>query len=79
MGKLGATYHNDLDRLQDIEPDIVIECTGAPLLIRELLGRTAPAGIICLAGLSETGSVLDIDMDSSIARSCSAMMWCSGP
>jgi threonine dehydrogenase-like Zn-dependent dehydrogenase len=62
VGKLGATYHNDLDRLQDIEPDIVIECTGAPPLIRELLGRTAPAGIICLAGLSEPGSILDIDM-----------------
>ncbi len=60
---LGGMQHADLDTvLERIQPDIVMECTGAPAVIRELLGRTAPDGIVCLLGVSATGRKLDVDM-----------------
>jgi glucose 1-dehydrogenase len=61
--ELGAFYHSDAgDRLEDLRPDILMECTGAPSLIRDVLGRTAACGIICLTGVSNPGSALDIDI-----------------
>jgi threonine dehydrogenase-like Zn-dependent dehydrogenase len=30
---------------------VIIECTGAPPVIAGVLARTAPSGIVCLAGL----------------------------
>jgi threonine dehydrogenase-like Zn-dependent dehydrogenase len=60
--ELGGTYHSDAGGLEDLRPDIVMECTGVPSLIRDLIGRTAPAGIVCLAGISNPGSLLDVDM-----------------
>jgi threonine dehydrogenase-like Zn-dependent dehydrogenase len=59
---LGGTYHSDGRSLEDLRPDIVMECTGVPSLIRDLIGRTAAAGIVCLAGISNPGSPLDIDI-----------------
>ena len=59
---LGGTYHSDAGSLGDLRPDIVMECTGVPSLIRDLIGRTAAAGIVCLAGISNPGSLVDIDM-----------------
>jgi threonine dehydrogenase-like Zn-dependent dehydrogenase len=60
--ELGGTYYSDARDLENLRPDIVMECTGVPSLIRDLLGRTAAAGIVCLAGLSNPGSLLDVDM-----------------
>lgn len=51
-----------LPDLAALRPDIVIECTGAPVLMRALLGRTGPAGILCLAGLSSGGRELPVDL-----------------
>jgi threonine dehydrogenase-like Zn-dependent dehydrogenase len=63
IGALGGIQHADLDTaLERMQPDIVMECTGAPAVIRELLGRTAPGGIICLLGVSTPGQKLDVDM-----------------
>jgi threonine dehydrogenase-like Zn-dependent dehydrogenase len=51
----------DLDALK---PDIVMECSGAPSVVRDALGRTAPGGIVCLLGVSSPGHDLDIDIGS---------------
>ena len=59
---LGATYHTDVADLKALQPDILIECTGAPSVIRDILGRTAPAGIICLTGVTAPGHVIDLDI-----------------
>jgi threonine dehydrogenase-like Zn-dependent dehydrogenase len=60
---LGATYHaEDITALDGFAPDILIECTGAPVVIRNVLGRTAPDGIICLAGVTEPGHALEVDI-----------------
>jgi glucose 1-dehydrogenase len=57
---LGATYHcGDLGAL---EPDIVIECTGANSVVLDVIQRVAPDGIVCLAGVSATGHKIDVDV-----------------
>jgi len=60
---LGATYHTDgVAAIDRVQPDVLIECTGAPTLIRDVLGRTAPDGIVCLAGVTAPGHALDFDI-----------------
>jgi threonine dehydrogenase-like Zn-dependent dehydrogenase len=48
--ELGASYRTG--SLDGIEPDIVIECTGAAPVLLEVMGHTASDGVVCLAGLS---------------------------
>ena len=50
---LGATYHTG--DLGTLAPDIVLECTGAGPVVLDVMGRTAPTGIVCLAGVSAGG------------------------
>src|SRR5689334_2010213 len=62
---LGATYHHKgLAALNGLAPDILIECTGAPAVIRDVLGRTAPDGIVCLAGVTAPGHAFELDIGS---------------
>jgi threonine dehydrogenase-like Zn-dependent dehydrogenase len=57
---LGTTYPaGDLGKL---EPDIVIECTGAASVVLDVMSRNAPEGIICLAGVSSGGHKLQFDV-----------------
>ena len=60
---LGGTYHaKGIEELDGLEPDILMECTGAPAVIRDVLGRTAPDGIVCLAGVTAPGHSFDFDI-----------------
>jgi threonine dehydrogenase-like Zn-dependent dehydrogenase len=60
--QLGGTYHTeDLAHLR-LKPDILMECTGAPIVVRDVLGRTASAGIVCLVGVTASGHDFDIDV-----------------
>jgi glucose 1-dehydrogenase len=61
---LGGTYHHEplVDVMAPLAPDVIIECTGAPSIIRDILGRAAPTGIVCLTGVSNSGHALDVDM-----------------
>lgn len=57
---LGATYHcRDLGTL---EPDIVIECTGAGSVVLDVLSCNAPEGIVCLTGVSSGSHSLRFDV-----------------
>ncbi|WP_086820268.1 glucose 1-dehydrogenase [Allokutzneria sp. NRRL B-24872] len=49
--ELGATYHHDLDAVP-VQPDVVIECTGAARLVFDVLGRTARNAVMVLTGIS---------------------------
>lgn len=61
IGELGGTHHATLDDLDRINPDVVMECTGAAPVVGAVLGRTAPGGIVCL--LSVTASrMMDLDI-----------------
>jgi threonine dehydrogenase-like Zn-dependent dehydrogenase len=57
---LGAVYH--AGRLDSLEPDIVVECTGAGAVVLDVIGRNAPEGIVCLAGVSSGGHKLAFDV-----------------
>jgi glucose 1-dehydrogenase len=60
---LGASYHaGELTSLDGLEPDIVIECTGASAVVLEVVNRTARSGIVCLAGVSSGGREIRIDV-----------------
>ena len=61
--EIGGTFHlGSLGDLAGLKPDILMECTGAPSVVREAFGRTAPGGIVCLVGVSAPGQALDVDL-----------------
>ncbi len=60
---LGATYHCEgLANLNGFKPDILMECTGAPSVVRDVFGRTAASGIVCLVGVTAPGHDFDVDI-----------------
>jgi threonine dehydrogenase-like Zn-dependent dehydrogenase len=60
---IGGTFHLEaLADLGSLKPDIIMECTGAPSVVRDAFGRTAPGGIVCLVGVSAPGTDFDIDV-----------------
>jgi len=60
---LGGTFHlGSVTDLDGFEPDILMECTGAPSVVRDALGRTASGGIVCLVGVSAPGRDLGVDI-----------------
>jgi threonine dehydrogenase-like Zn-dependent dehydrogenase len=61
--ELGGKFHlGSLDNFDSLKPDIVMECTGAPIVVRDVLGRTAPGGVVCLVGVSAPGHVFSVDV-----------------
>ncbi len=56
---LGAAFHTTLG---EIEPDVVLECTGANAVVLEVMDRAAPDGIVCLAGVSSGSRTLQFDV-----------------
>jgi glucose 1-dehydrogenase len=55
---LGAEYHS---KFPAFEPDIVIECTGAPKVIVQAVTGSAPGSIVCLTGLGSARHVASFD------------------
>jgi glucose 1-dehydrogenase len=60
--RLGGTYHVGTVGDVRLKPDIVMECSGAPDVVRDVLGRTAASGIICLVGITQPGHRFDVDL-----------------
>jgi threonine dehydrogenase-like Zn-dependent dehydrogenase len=60
---LGATYDTgSIEELSErIQPEIIIECTGAAQLVVDAMQHNAPGAIVCLTGVGETRS-LTIDV-----------------
>jgi threonine dehydrogenase-like Zn-dependent dehydrogenase len=60
---LGGTYHsgNIESAVGHSKPDIVIEATGVGQLVFDAMNETAPAGIVCLTGVSPAGRALSVD------------------
>jgi threonine dehydrogenase-like Zn-dependent dehydrogenase len=58
---VGATYH--AGRVADVPcPDVVIECTGAPAVVLDVLTHNGPTGIVCLTGVSGAGGTTPVDL-----------------
>ena len=62
VADLGGTYDADIGKLDRLRPDILMECSGAPALIAEVLARTAPAGVLCLVGVTAPGHDFKLDI-----------------
>jgi threonine dehydrogenase-like Zn-dependent dehydrogenase len=62
LDSLGAIYHTESLRELNVKPDIVMECSGAPSVVRDVLGSTAASGIVCLVGVTAPGHDFDIDI-----------------
>ncbi len=61
--QLGGAFHlESLAELKDLKPDILMECTGAPSVVRDALSHTASGGIVCLVGVSAPGHNATIDI-----------------
>ena len=60
--RLGGTYYAGGELIDRPQPDILMECTGAPALIGEIFDRTAPAGIVCLLGVTAPGHECTLDV-----------------
>jgi threonine dehydrogenase-like Zn-dependent dehydrogenase len=57
--------HYHVRRLpDDLHPDIIIECTGAPAVIADVMKRATVDGIVCLTGVSRSGHPLPFDFGS---------------
>jgi threonine dehydrogenase-like Zn-dependent dehydrogenase len=60
---LGASYHHGpVDEVAEkLQPDIVIEATGAARVVFDAIAHTAAYGITCLTGVSTPGRRIRID------------------
>jgi glucose 1-dehydrogenase len=62
---LGGTYHSDMaEALDKVEPDIVIEATGAPPVVLQAVSHTVNYGVVCLTGVSSIGRRIEVDAGS---------------
>jgi threonine dehydrogenase-like Zn-dependent dehydrogenase len=64
---LGGTFLTDLGELQ-VQPDVVIEATGAGPVVVAAAGLLAPAGVMCLAGISPGPDRIDVQMDALVRQ-----------
>jgi glucose 1-dehydrogenase len=60
--RLGGIYHVDTLANLRFKPDVLMECSGAPSVVRDVLGNTAASGIVCLVGVTDPGHDFEIDV-----------------
>lgn len=62
--ELGASYHSESadDLIPRLQPDVVIEGTGATPVIRAALSNTTPYAITVLTGISNPGAMEKLDL-----------------
>ena len=60
--QLGGTYHSCEVKDIGFQVDVIVECTGVPAVISECMFQLAGDGILCLAGLSHSGTMESIDL-----------------
>ncbi len=61
VAALGATYHAEPVAALAARADVVIECTGVPSVVLDVLSNTGPDSIVCLTGVSSGGRALPFD------------------
>ncbi|WP_146360454.1 glucose 1-dehydrogenase [Arthrobacter yangruifuii] len=59
---LGAVFHTDTLPESGIKPDVIIECTGVPTVIRDVLHHGGKNSVTCLTGVSEPGGEQPLDL-----------------
>jgi threonine dehydrogenase-like Zn-dependent dehydrogenase len=59
--RLGAIYHAVEVPDLELSPDIVVECTGVPSIVLDVMEKIGPSGIACLTGVSSGGRTNAVD------------------
>jgi glucose 1-dehydrogenase len=62
VADLGAHYHHDTLPDSGLVPDLIVECTGAPSVVVDVITHNATNGVVCLTGVSSTGRQLPVDV-----------------
>ena len=62
VAELGATYHSETLPDSGVEADVLMECTGVPTVVVDVLTHSATDSVACLTGVSSTGSLLPLDV-----------------
>jgi glucose 1-dehydrogenase len=64
VARLGAHYHRtDVATVTgEAMPDVIVEATGAAQVVFDAMEHNAPAGIVCLTGVSPEGRSLSVDI-----------------
>ena len=57
---LGGTYHVG-PLPNELAPDVILECTGAPPVVMDAMTRSPAGGIVCLTGVSSDGPPMPFD------------------
>jgi threonine dehydrogenase-like Zn-dependent dehydrogenase len=61
VAALGATYHPEGAVELAASSDVIVECTGADQLVLDVIGNSAPGGVVCLTGVSSGGRSIPVD------------------
>jgi threonine dehydrogenase-like Zn-dependent dehydrogenase len=59
---LGATYHHESVPDSKVLGDVIIECTGVPSVVVDVLTHSATDSVTCLTGVSTVGHVVPLDI-----------------
>jgi glucose 1-dehydrogenase len=62
VADLGATYHTESLPESKLNPDLVVECTGVPSVVVDVLTHNASNGVVCLTGVSAVGAFQQVDV-----------------
>lgn len=62
---LGGTFHTGDVRDTGLQPDVVIECTGAGSLVYALTEAVGAGAVICLTGISSGSRKVAVDLDTT--------------
>lgn len=60
--RLGATYHTETLPESGVLADVLMECTGVPSVVLDVLKHSAPDSVTCLTGVSSTGRTTAVDV-----------------
>lgn len=61
VADLGAEYH--ATSVEDVPvADVIVECTGAPAVILDVIQHSGRDAVTCLAGVSSAGRVIEVDV-----------------
>jgi len=59
---LGAAYHTESVPESGVQGDVLVECTGVPSVVLDVMTHSAPDSITCLTGISGTGKTMPVDV-----------------
>jgi len=59
---LGATYHSHTVPESGVAGDVIVECTGVPAVVVDVMTHSATDSVTCLTGVSSIGAMMSVDI-----------------